>query len=104
MNLIGINIYDPSNAVFGNKSKDRERVTRYYCNQMGCPLLALGKCLNAGMFTKCKYGKAIVETGYTRRAGKYDGKPAKISVTVDDSDKFKLFNRDDLAKIRRLVS
>ena len=71
MNLIGINIYNPRNALFGNKNKDKERVTRYYCDQVNCPLLALGKCLNAGMFTRCKYGEAIVETGYTQRARKF---------------------------------
>lgn len=70
--IIDYRIYDPQNALFGNK-KDKSELRIVKCNNSDkCDAFKKGKCVMFSMFReKCPYGKRTLEEGFTIRARKY---------------------------------
>mgnify|MGYP003132514587 CR=1 FL=1 len=68
--LINVTLYDPTNALFGNK-QDKAEATFFYCsNKDQCDYYKNGQCLNVANVFKgsCSYGTKSCKQGYTRRA------------------------------------
>lgn len=69
--LIGISLIIPA-----KRSRDKAKIRRLRCGLVdpfeNCPVLALGQCITRQFLARsCVYGRASVETGWTRRAQKY---------------------------------
>ena len=68
--IIGGTVYDPTVGSIFHKAKKSERAEyrTILCKCDSCPLLAVGACIEVGMFSHCVYGKFSKETGPTRQA------------------------------------
>lgn len=70
--LINVTVYEPHNALFGNKN-DKAEASYFYCEKSTCcDYLESNTCMNVGaMGRPCPYGTRRVAHGFTRRARKY---------------------------------
>ena len=72
--IVGANIFEPTNALFKEHRKSRSKITIVRCEKSAeCKLYKKDQCTLVGSFnsTECPYGDLSVETGPTPRSKNY---------------------------------